>query len=148
MFGHYTSWFSCKKNVAVVVPIFVGAILGNLDPEMRAFLTKGSNALIPFMAFGLGMTIDLKAIIEGGLAGIMLGVLTVFITGTACYLAFKLFKWNPIVGVAEGAVAGNAIATPAAIAAVSASFAAEVGLATVQVAAIRNSPPYLYCFSG
>ena len=132
MFGHYTSWFSCKKNVAVVVPIFVGAILGNLDPEMRAFLTKGSNALIPFMAFGLGMTIDLK----------------VFITGTACYLAFKLFKWNPIVGVAEGAVAGNAIATPAAIAAVSASFAAEVGLATVQVAAIRNSPPYLYCFSG
>ena len=50
-------------------------------------------------------------------------------------MIFKKVGWNPIVGVAEGAVAGNAIATPAAIATVSAGFAPEVGVATVQIAA-------------
>ena len=102
---------------------------------MREFLTKGANALIPFMAFGLGMTINLGAIVQGGLAGIALGVLTVFLTGTTVSYLFKKVGWNPIVGAAEGAVAGNAIATPAAIAAVSASFASQAGIATVQIAA-------------
>jgi 2-keto-3-deoxygluconate permease len=133
--GFVNGMFSIFDFIAVIVPILVGAILGNLDSDMREFLTKGSDAIIPFMAFALGMSIDLRAILDGGLSGILLGVLTVFLTGTACYYVFKLLKWNPIVGVAEGAVAGNAIATPAAIAAVNASFAGEAGIATVQIAA-------------
>ncbi|HHW36848.1 MAG TPA: 2-keto-3-deoxygluconate permease [Bacillales bacterium] len=133
--GFVDGFFSFINFVAVILPILIGAILGNLDPEMRDFLTKGANALIPFMAFGLGMTINLGAILEGGLAGIALGVLTVFLTGTTCSMVFKGIGWNPIVGAAEGAVAGNAIATPAVIATVSASFAPIAGIATVQVAA-------------
>ena len=83
---------------------------------MREFLTKGANALIPFMAFGLGMTINLGAIVQGGLAGIALGVLTVFLTGTTVSYLFKKIGWNPILaGAAEGAVAGNAIARPAPV---------------------------------
>ena len=133
--GFVDGFFSPIDFVAVIVPILLGAILGNLDPNMREFLTKGANALIPFMAFGLGMTINLGAIVQGGLAGIALGVLTVFLTGTTVSYLFKKIGWNPIVGAAEGAVAGNAIATPAAIAAVSASFASQAGIATVQIAA-------------
>ncbi|HZH60135.1 MAG TPA: 2-keto-3-deoxygluconate permease [Metabacillus sp.] len=133
--GFVDGMFSIFDFIAVIVPILVGAILGNLDSDMREFLTKGSDAIIPFMAFALGMSIDFRAILDGGLSGILLGVFTVLLTGTACYYVFKLLKWNPIVGVAEGAVAGNAIATPAAIAAVNASFAGEVGIATVQIAA-------------
>jgi 2-keto-3-deoxygluconate permease len=91
--------------------------------------------LIPFFAFALGMGIDFGAIVEGGLTGILLGVMTVFFTGTAGYLVFKAFKWNPIVGAAEGSTAGNAVATPAAIAAANASFSQYAELATVQVAA-------------
>lgn len=127
--------FSIIDFIAVLLPIILGMILGNIDYEMRDFLTKGVDALIPFMAFGLGMTINLNAILEGGLAGIALGVLTVLLTGTTCSIIFKKMGWNPIVGAAEGAVAGNAIATPAAIATVSATFAPEVGIATVQIAA-------------
>jgi 2-keto-3-deoxygluconate permease len=133
--GFVDGMFSIFDFIAVIVPILVGAILGNLDSDMKEFLTKGSDAIIPFMAFALGMTIDLRAILNGGLSGILLGVITVLLTGTACYYVFKLLKWNPIVGLAEGAVAGNAIATPAAIAAANASFAGEVGIATVQIAA-------------
>lgn len=129
------NFFSIVDFIAVLVPILIGAILGNLDPNMRTFLTKGSDAIIPILAFGLGMTIDFSAILKGGLAGIFLGILTVGLTGTACALVFKLLKWDPVIGVAEGAVAGNAIATPAAIAAVSPAFAPIADIATVQIAA-------------
>lgn len=133
--GFVDGFFSFVDFIAVILPIIVGAVLGNLDQEMREFLTKGPNALIPFIAFALGMTIDLAAVLEGGLAGIVLGVLTVFLTGSTCAFLFKKIGWNPVVGAAEGAVAGNAIATPAAIAAVSTSFEPIAGIATVQVAA-------------
>ncbi|SIT66061.1 2-keto-3-deoxygluconate permease [Edaphobacillus lindanitolerans] len=133
--GFVDGMFSIVSFVAVLLPILIGMILGNLDEEMRVFLDKGSSMLIPFFAFALGMGIDFKAIIEGGLTGIILGLLTVFVTGTAGYFIFKAFKWNPLVGAAEGSTAGNAVATPAAIAAANASFAPFVELATVQVAA-------------
>lgn len=135
MMGFVDGMFSFVSFIAVLLPIIVGMVLGNLDEEMREFLNKGSSMLIPFFAFALGMGIDFGAIIDGGLTGIILGLLTVFVTGTLGYLVFKAFKWNPIVGAAEGSTAGNAVATPAAIAAASASFASHVDLATVQVAA-------------
>ncbi|WP_188456216.1 2-keto-3-deoxygluconate permease [Virgibacillus oceani] len=133
--GFVDGLFSFVSFIAVLLPIIVGMVLGNLDEEMRAFLDKGSSMLIPFFAFSLGMGIDFVAIIEGGLSGVILGLATVFLTGTAGYFVFKAFKWNPIAGAAEGSTAGNAVATPAAIAAASAGFASHVDLATVQVAA-------------
>lgn len=133
--GFVDGLFSVVSFVSVLLPIIVGMVLGNLDDEMRKFLDTGSAMLIPFFAFALGMGIDFSAIISGGLSGIILGLATVFLTGTAGYFVFKAMKWNPIAGAAEGSTAGNAVATPAAIAAASASFAAHVDLATVQVAA-------------
>lgn len=133
--GFVDGMFSFVSFLSVLLPILVGMALGNLDGEMRDFLDKGSSMLIPFFAFALGMGIDFGAIIDGGLTGIILGLATVFVTGTAGYFVFKAFKWNPIAGAAEGSTAGNAVATPAAIAAASTSFAAHVELATVQVAA-------------
>lgn len=133
--GFVDGLFSITSFISVLLPIVIGMVLGNLDPEMEKFLSKGSDMLIPFFAFALGMGIDLGKIIEGGLSGILLGVLTVLLTGGAGYFTFKFFKWNPIVGATEGSTAGNAVATPAAIAAASPAFAANMEIATVQVAA-------------
>lgn len=133
--GFVEGLFSATAFVAVLLPIILGMVLGNLDGDMREFLSRGSGMLIPFFAFALGMNIDLSAIIEGGLAGILIGVLTVLLTGTAGFLAFRALKWNPIVGAAEGSTAGNAVATPMAIAAANPAFEAVAQLATVQVAA-------------
>jgi 2-keto-3-deoxygluconate permease len=133
--GFVDGMFSAKSFIAVLLPIVIGMILGNLDPELKAFLTKGSDMLIPFFAFALGMGINFTAIIEGGLAGILLGVITVIFTGGSGYLLFKWIGWNPLVGAAEGTTAGNAVATPAAIVAANASFAQYADLATVQIAA-------------
>lgn len=133
--GIQSGYFSITAFVGVLLPILIGFILGNIDEDMRTFLGKGSDMLIPAFAFALGMNISFTSILEGGLPGVVLGVLVVLVTGISGYWIFKLFKWNPLVGAAEGSTAGNAVATPAAIAAASSAFAYNVELATVQVAA-------------
>ncbi|MEK3885962.1 2-keto-3-deoxygluconate permease [Bacillus sp. FSL K6-3431] len=133
--GFVDGLFSITSFISVLLPIVIGMVIGNLDRDMEAFFSKGSDMLIPFFAFALGMNIDFQAILSGGLSGVLLGIATVLLTGTAGYFVFKMFKWNPIVGASEGSTAGNAVATPAVIAAASPAFAANVELATVQVAA-------------
>jgi len=133
--GFANGMFSPMSFVAVLLPLLIGILIGNLDPEMGEFLNKGSDKLVPFFAFALGMGINFSSIIKGGLSGILLGVMTVLLTGGIGYFIFKAIGWNPIVGTSEGSTAGNAVGTPAAIAAANASFAPIAELATVQVAA-------------
>ncbi|MCF8482507.1 MAG: 2-keto-3-deoxygluconate permease [Rhodospirillum sp.] len=133
--GFVDGFFSFVSFISVLLPILVGVFLGNADEDMRAFLSKGSDMLIPFFAFALGMGINFAAIINGGAAGVLLGVITVLFTGTAGFLVFRMLGWNPIVGAAEGSTAGNAVATPMAIATANAAFMPLANLATVQVAA-------------
>src|SRR5699024_8254256 len=108
--------FGLTDFMSVLIPILVGAILGNLDGDMRDFLSKGSDMIIPFFSFAIGMGIDLSSIIEGGLGGIMLGVMTVFITGGLAYFVYSKIGWTQIVVASEGSTAGNASASPAVLA--------------------------------
>ncbi|MGB9812329.1 MAG: 2-keto-3-deoxygluconate permease [Thermovenabulum sp.] len=122
--------------VAVIVPIIIGMILGNLDEDWKKFLEPGQRLLIPFFAFPLGAALDFKTIFKAGIPGLLLGLITVIFTGIAGYFTIKfLFKENKAVGAAIGTTAGNAVATPAAVAAVDPNLAPLVGAATAQVAA-------------
>ncbi|MFL0580987.1 2-keto-3-deoxygluconate permease [Solibacillus silvestris] len=133
--GFVDGMFSAAAFITVLLPLVVGIIIGNTDMELRDMLVKGSEIIIPFLSFALGMGINLRNVIEGGASGILLGVLTVVFTGGVAYLIFKFIGWNPIIGAAEGTTAGNAVMVPGVIAAANASFASVAPLATVQVAA-------------
>lgn len=122
--------------VATIVPILIGFILGNLDENIREFLEPGATLLIPFFAFPLGAALNFGQILEAGVPGIILGVLCTLLTGFGGYWTMKLLKAeNPQVGAAVGTTAGNAVATPAALAAVDKSLAPIEAASTVQIAA-------------
>jgi 2-keto-3-deoxygluconate permease len=121
--------------VGVILPLLVGVILGNLDPDMRSFLTKAGMVMIPFFAFGLGCGINLQTIYQAGFSGILLGLLTVVVCGFFTILTDKVSGGSGVAGAANASTAGNAVATPAAVAMVDPSLATTAAVATPQVAA-------------
>lgn len=120
--------------ISVIIPIFAGAILGNLDTNIRKFCEKGE-ILVPFFAFALGNNINLKSVVNAGWSGVLLGVATCVITGMVCMLADKLAGGSGLAGAAASTTAGNAAATPKAIAMADPTYAAIAPIATLQVAA-------------
>ena len=116
--------------VAVLLPIAIGMLLGNLDPDIRSFLKPGETLPIPFFAFALGAGMNFATFFNPKVvvAGVTLGLMTVTLTALTGILVFKLFREkSQIAPVAEASTAGNAVGTPAAIAA-AASVAAGAGM--------------------
>ena len=116
--------------IAVLLPIAIGMLLGNLDPDIRSFLKQGETLPIPFFAFALGAGMNFATFFNPKVvvAGVTLGLMTVTLTALTGILVFKLFREkSQIAPVAEASTAGNAVGTPAAIAA-AASVAAGAGM--------------------
>ncbi|WP_028392485.1 2-keto-3-deoxygluconate permease [Bacillus cihuensis] len=127
--------------IAVLLPILIGMLLGNLDSTIREFLAAGESLVIPFFAFALGAGMNLSNFFNPEVvgAGIALAVMTVLFSGGAMALAFKIFREKSYIAPwAEASTAGNAVATPAAIAA-AASVAAGSGLMTSQEALVYQN---------
>ncbi|WP_186669151.1 2-keto-3-deoxygluconate permease [Sporosarcina sp. BP05] len=116
--------------IAVLLPIMLGMLLGNLDGDIREFLSAGESLVIPFFAFALGAGMNLSVFFNPEVlgAGVALALMTVILSGGAMALAFKIFREKSVIAPwAEASTAGNAVATPAAIAA-AATVAAGSGL--------------------
>lgn len=122
--------------VAVIVPIVFGMILGNLDEDMSKFLAPGVSLLVPFVGITLGAGINITDILGGGFSGILLGLITVFISGPiVVFMDRKINKRPGYAGWAVSTTAGNAIAVPAVVATLDPTWAPYVATATTQVAA-------------
>ena len=121
--------------VSVIAPIFVGAILGNLDHDIKTFFGSHEPLIVPFMAFTLGQTINLKSVVTAGIPGVILGMTVLVVTGFVCIVADRLCGGSGIAGAAASSTAGNAAAVPQAVALADTSYASVAAAATVQVAA-------------
>ena len=121
--------------VSVIAPIVVGAVLGNLDEDLKIFFGSHEPIIVPFMAFTLGQTINLNAVVTAGIPGIALGLMVVIVSGVVCITADRLLGGSGIAGAAASSTAGNSAAVPQAVALADPSYAAVAPAATVQVAA-------------
>lgn len=121
--------------LSVVAPIVVGAVLGNLDDDIRDFFGSHEPVIVPFMAFTLGQTIDLRSVVTAGLPGVVLGVTVLVVTGIVCITADRVLGGSGIAGAAASSTAGNSAAVPQAVALADPTYAAVAAAATVQVAA-------------
>ena len=118
--------------IAVLLPIALGMLLGNLDHDIRDFLKPGEYLPVPFFAFALGAGMNFATFLNPSVvvAGLTLVIMTTILTGTTGMLVFRLFREkSAIAPVAEASTAGNAVGTPAAIAA-AASVAVGAGMMT------------------
>jgi 2-keto-3-deoxygluconate permease len=121
--------------VSVIAPVIAGAILGNLDDDIRQFFGSHEPIIVPFMAFTLGQTINLAAVVTAGLPGIALGLTVLVVTGFTCILVDRLLGGSGVAGAAASSTAGNSAAVPQAVALADPTYAAVAAAATVQVTA-------------
>jgi 2-keto-3-deoxygluconate permease len=113
----------------------LGMLLGNLDREMRDFLSKAVPVMIPFFALALGAGLDLHKVWQAGMLGLGLGVAVVVVTGFALYIADRLSGGTGVAGVAAASTAGNAAAVPTLVAAANPAYTEAAKSATILVAA-------------
>jgi 2-keto-3-deoxygluconate permease len=128
------SSFPWQTLVGAVLPLCIGMLLGNLDPELRTFLGQGAPVLIPFFAFALGATLDLRRVWEAGLVGLALGLAVLLLSGAAMILVDRLIGGEGTAGIAAATTAGNAAAVPMLVASANHQYAAAAPQATVLVA--------------
>lgn len=126
--------FPLPALIGTILPLILGMVLGNLDREMREFLSRAIPVLIPFFAFGLGNSLNLTTVWKAGLMGILMGVGVVVITGTVLIIMDRITGGTGVAGIAAATTAGNAAAVPAAIAAVDPSYGPIAPAATMLVA--------------
>ncbi len=134
--GFTGSSFPLISFLAVLMPIALGMLLGNLDADIRRFLAPGEQVTIPFFAFALGAGMDFMSFFDPAVvgAGLTLGLMTTILTGVGGILVLKLFREkSQVAGVAEASTAGTAAATPAAVAA-AAILAGQAGTMSAEQA--------------
>lgn len=127
--------------IAVLLPIGIGMLLGNLDPDIREFLRPGESLPVPFFAFALGAGMNFANFFNPQVvvAGLTLGFMTTVLTGLMGILSFKIFREkSQIAPVAEASTAGNAVGTPAAIAAAAAVAAGSGMMSPAEAQAYKN----------
>ncbi len=127
------SSFPWQTLVGAILPLAIGMVLGNLDPDLRHLLSSAIPVLIPFFAFALGASLNLKVVWAAGLVGVALGVTVTLVSGMFLFLVDRLIGGTGTAGIAASTTAGNAAAVPMLVAAADHQYAAAAGQATVLV---------------
>lgn len=127
--------FPLLAFVFAILPLVIGMILGNLDENMREFLSKGQNVMIPLFSLAIGSGINLTNVVKAGFSGIILGLAVVVITGIVLFLIDRVTGGDGVAGIAASSTAGNAAAVPLAVAAVYTGYSSIAATATLQVTA-------------
>lgn len=122
--------------VATLIPLIIGIVWGNLDETFRELATKSLPIITFFMMIPIGAGMSLRSLAEGGVAGILLALISAS-TAFIFYFIFQLClprnKRNAM-GAAIGTTAANATSVPASVAEMDPAWQPYASAATAQVA--------------
>lgn len=122
---------------AAIMPLIIGIILGNLDDDLRKLMAPTVGIVLPFAGFALGGTINFFDILKAGPTGLILALVVIVVSGLVGFLSDRYINKRPgYGGMATATTAGNAIATPAAVALIDPTYQPYVVSATTQIAAV------------
>ena len=140
--GHDDCPWRCRPprlagRLGAILPIVVGIILGNLFPSFKKMMAPALSAIIVLVFFAMGSTMTFGQLINGGLPGILLGVICSVVFAIPVIAVDKLTGGTGVAGAAISSCAGANVATPAAMASVNGAMygGAVLATATAQVAA-------------
>ena len=121
--------------VGSMLPLVIGIVLGKWSPWFSQTLSAGVTPSIITVGFALGCGMSIQQLFQGGVSGILLGLVTVFVVGFITICADKLTGGSGIAGASISSTAASGVSNPGALAAVDPSYAAIAPIATAQVAA-------------
>lgn len=121
--------------IGSVLPLILGLALGSVSPFLKKTLSAGVTPCIIIVGFALGANMSIQQLLQGGISGILLGVITSLVVGFITMLADKATGGSGVAGAAISSTAASAVANPAALAEVDAKYALIAPTATAQIAA-------------
>lgn len=121
--------------ISILLPLIVGALLGNIDPDFADFFSPLIGKLLPFLGWNLGVGMNLMDAVSSGLSGlVMAGLFMVLMLPLILFDKYVTKVNDGVDGVAIWNVAGMSVANPAIIgAALPVAFATQVTSATAIV---------------
>ena len=118
-------------------PILVGIVLGNIDKDFCEFLAGTQKYIMPFLGFAIGAGIDFMDIFRGGIAGVVLSVLTVLAAFIISVPSDIYINKRPgWAAIATYTAAGNSVIVPALVADIDSSCQAYESLAAAQLGTV------------
>lgn len=122
--------------VATRIPLIIGILWGNLDKTFRDLASKALPIITFFMMIPIGAGMSLKSLGQGGVAGLVLAVisaLTAFLFFFVDQLLLPKNRRNAM-GAAIGTTAANATSVPASLVEMDPALAPYASVATAQCA--------------
>lgn len=119
------------------LPIIIGIFLGNIDGNFCEFLAGTQKYIMPFLGFAIGAGINIRAILKGGLPGLVLSILTVCAAFVISLPADIFINKRPgWAAISTYTAAGNSVIVPGLVANLDPSWQAYESLAVAQLGTV------------
>ena len=121
--------------IGCIIPLIAGLLLGAASPAIKKTLATAYPGTTVLVGFALGANMSVMQLFQGGLSGVLLGLITAVVIGAATIFVDKITGGTGVAGAAISSTAGSGTANPAALALVDPTYAAIAPIATAQIAA-------------
>lgn len=118
--------------ISMLIPLVLGMILGNIDPEFGGFFGGATGTVLFFLGWNLGQGLNLFEAIEAGIPGLLLTIIFIIIS-IPLFFVDRGLGYEGITGVSMMTIAGMSTAVPASLAAIFPELQQYVTSATAQV---------------